>query len=325
MRAALGASLGTALAGLPLAVPARAQDEASFAGFLAGVRAEARRAGIRDATLAQALGPIHPNQRVIELDRRQPEFTMTWAQYKARVLTDAKLAGGRAAFAQNRPLLLAVDERFRVTPGVVVGIWGMETNYGAITGGYNVVEALATLAWEGRRASFFRQHLITALKILDSGDVAPSRMLGSYAGAMGQPQFMPDSYMRFAVDFDGDGRRDIWSSRPDVLASIANYLARSGWRYGEPWGQAVLVPPDFNPAYAGREGRRTLGEWTRMGVRRADGSPFTRDDVAGAVVMPDGAGGEAYMTYANFNVIRRYNPSDYYALGVGLLGEQSIV
>ncbi len=146
-------------------------------------------------------------------------------------------------------------------------------------------------------------------------------MTGSWAGAMGQPQFMPDSYLRYAVDFDGDGRRDIWASRADALASIANYLARSGWRAGEPWGQPVRVPPAFDAAETGRDRSRALGEWMRLGVRRADGSRFGRADVAGAVVMPDGPGGEAFMVYPNFTAIRRYNPSDFYALAVGLLGD----
>jgi membrane-bound lytic murein transglycosylase B len=149
-------------------------------------------------------------------------------------------------------------------------------------------------------------------------------MTGSFAGAMGQPQFMPDAFMRYAVDFDGDGRRDIWDSKPDVLGSIANYLARSGWRYGEPWGQVISVPPGFDVAITGRDSPRTLGQWMALGVRRADGTPFSRSDVSGAVVIPDGAGGEAFMTYANFHAIRRYNPSDYYALAVGLLGDSAV-
>ena len=149
-------------------------------------------------------------------------------------------------------------------------------------------------------------------------------MLGSYAGAMGQPQFMPDSYLRYAVDFDGTGRRDIWGSQGDVLGSIANYIASSGWRYNEPWGQPIQVPASFDAGQAGREQRRSLGEWQRLGVRRADGRAFTRSDPQAAVILPDGAGGEAFMVYGNFAAIRRYNPSDFYALAVGLLGDQVI-
>ena len=296
----------------------------SFPSFVGSRRAEARRAGISERTLDRALAGLQPNAKVLELDRHQPEFTLTWDRYRATRLSEQRIANGRDAFRQNRPTLLAISSRFGVDPGVIVGIWGLESNYGGYTGGFGVVEALATLAWEGRRATFFRAELISAFRILDHGDVTPQRMTGSYAGAMGQPQFMPSSYQRYAVDFDGDGRRDIWDSRADVLASIANYLAKSGWRAGEPWGQPVRVPPGLDVARTGRENRRTLGEWMRMGVTRADGRPFSRGDVPAALVLPDGAGGEAFATYGNFNVIRRYNPSDYYALSVGLLGDSVV-
>ena len=304
------------LAARPPPFAARAQD--SFGGFLSGVRAEARRAGVREATLEAAFAGIAPNQKVIDADRRQPEFTMTWARYRSFTMSDKRIARGREAYAANRDLFARVSDRYRVDPAPIAGIWGLESNFGTDTGSYNVVEALATLAWEGRRASFFRSQLLAALKILDHGDVAPGRMLGSYAGAMGQPQFEPDSYLRYAVDFDGDGRRDIWDSRGDVLGSIANYLASSGWRLGEPACQPVQLPPGFDAA--GREVRKPLGEWRRLGVRREDGSAFDRTDPLGAVVTPDGAGGAAFMVYANFAAIRKYNPSDYYALAVGLLG-----
>ncbi len=317
-RFAAAAAAGVALR----AAPAAAQG--SFSAYLAGVRAQARRSGISDATIARAFAGLQPDRKVLDLNRHQPEFTLTWAQYRARVLGPGKLAGGRDAFAANRSLLLAVDRRFRVTPDVVVGIWGIESDYGAITGNFNVVQSLATLGWDSGRPSFFRSELVSALHILDHGDIGLSRMTGSYAGAMGQPQFMPDSYLRYAVDFDGDGRRDIWTSRPDVLGSIANYLARSGWRYGQPWGQSVMAPAEIDAGLAGRERPRSLGEWMRLGVRRADGAPFSEPFVRGALLLPDGAGGEAFMVYPNFDVIRRYNPSDFYALAVGLLGSQSV-
>jgi membrane-bound lytic murein transglycosylase B len=302
------------------AFPAAALGEGSFESLVASVRAEARRAGIAEATLAAAFAGVQPNQRVIELDRRQPEFTLTWPEYVARVLPQTRLDAGRQHYAEERALLAQVQARYGVDPGVIMGIWGIESGFGQNQGSYRVVEALATLAWEGRRASYFRGELLNALRILDSGDVTPARALSGYAGALGQPQFMPSSYLRYAVDFDGDGRRDIWSDRADVFGSIANYLARNGWQPGVPWGQPVAITPEA-AALAGRDGRRTLAEWTRLGVRRADGTGFTRGDVAGALVVPDGvAPGQGYMTYANFGVIRRYNPSDFYALAVGLLG-----
>ncbi|HKM65413.1 MAG TPA: lytic murein transglycosylase [Acidisphaera sp.] len=293
-----------------------------FDAFVAGVKAEARRSGVSDATLARAFAGVRPNAHILELDSHQPEFTLTWAEYRAKVVNDNRIATGRQVYARDRQLLAAVYDRYGVDAGVVMGIWGLESNFGATKGNYGVIEALATLAYAGRRPGYFRGELIAALKILDNGDITPERMLGSYAGAMGQPQFMPSSYLRLAVDFDGRGRRDIWDDQADALGSIANYLAKSGWRSGEPWGQPVSVPPGFDPGYAGRDSRRTLGEWMRLGVRRQDGTPFARSDVAGALVMPGAAGGEAFMTYANFGAIRRYNASDYYALSVGLIGDR---
>jgi peptidoglycan lytic transglycosylase B len=214
-----------------------------------------------------------------------------------------------------------VRGRFGVDPGVVAGIWGLESSFGTGMGDFHVVEALATLAWEARRAGFFRGELLAALRILQHGDVTPAHMLGSYAGAMGQPQFMPSSYLRYAVDFEGHGRRDIWTSRPDVLGSIANYLAQSGWRGGEQWGQPVSLPARFDTAATGREIQRPVGEWMRLGVRAADGRSLAHADVPAAMLLPDGGAGDAFLVYANFAAIRRYNPSDYYALVVGLLGD----
>lgn len=291
----------------------------SFSAFLAGVRAEAARAGVRPAILQAALGGLRPLPRVLELDRKQPEFTLTWAQYRGKVIPPARIAAAARARAANRGLLDEIGARYGVDPGVIVGIWGLESGFGANLGGFNVVASLATLAFDGRRAAFFRAELLNALRILNEGDIPPARMLGSWAGAMGQPQFMPSAYLRFAVDYDGDRRRDIWGSRPDIFASVANYLAKSGWRAGEPWGQPVRVPAGY-AGPTGRDHRQPLGAWMAAGVRRADGGRFSRDDVPAALLLPDGPGAEAYLVYANFAAIRRYNPSDFYALAVGLLG-----
>ena len=312
-------------AAAPAVLAARANAASdSFQGFLAGLRAEARRAGIAPATLDDALSGLAPNQKVIDRDRRQPEFTMTWAQYRDLLVTDQRIQAGRAAYRQNRALFAAVENRYGVSPGVIAGIWGLESSFGTKTGDFRVVEALATLAWEGRRTSFFRSELIAALKILDAGDVSSGRMTGSYAGAMGQPQFMPSSYLRYAVDFEGNGRRDIWSSVPDVLSSIANYLARSGWRAGETWGQPAIVPAGFDEYRAGRDNRLPLSEWTRLGVRPLDGRLAAPPSAQAAVLLPDGAGGDAFLAYGNFTAIRRYNPSDLYAIAIGLLGDRVV-
>ena len=299
----------------------RAPSAEGYGGFLNGVRSEALRLGLSSAMLDTALALSAPNARVLQLDRHQPEFTLTWAQYKARVISDQRRRDALQDYQGNLQLLTGIWQRYHVDPRVVIGIWGLESNFGSRTGSFNVVDALATLAYDGRRASFFRSELMASLRILDHGDVTPSQMTGSYAGAMGQPQFMPSSYLRYAVDYQGDGRRDIWSNRADVFASIANYLARCGWVTGEPWGQPVTLTRPVDPASAGRQSVRPLGDWERAGVRRADGTSFSRPDARGALLLPDGAGGDAFMIYANFNVIRRYNPSDFYALAVGLIGD----
>ncbi|HEY8290603.1 MAG TPA: lytic murein transglycosylase [Acetobacteraceae bacterium] len=307
-----------AASALPLAPAAAAAED--FPAFLTGLRAEARRAGIAQGTLDRALTGLAPNQKVLERDRHQPEFTLTWARYRALLITGKRIADGQAAVTQNRTTFARVRDRFQVDPGVIAGIWGLESSFGTGTGDFRVVEALATLAWEGRRAAFFRGELIAALKILDHGDITPARMTGSYAGAMGQPQFMPSSYLRYAVDFEGSGRRDIWTSKPDVLASIANYLTHSGWHAGEAWGQQVTLPPRVEPA--GRATQLPLDAWGRQGLRPLRGSWAAPADMPAALLTPDGPGGEAFLVFRNFSAIRRYNPSDFYALAVGLLGDR---
>jgi membrane-bound lytic murein transglycosylase B len=308
---------------LALAGPALAQ-QGSFESFLDGVRAEARRGGVSAATLQRAFTGVRPVDRVVELDRRQPEGTLTWEQYRDRIVSQARVDNGRRAAADNRAVLQSVEARFRVPARIVLAIWGMETNYGTNTGGFGVIEALATLAWEGRRASFFRAELLAALRILDAGHVTPERMRGSWAGAMGHPQFMPTSFERLAVDADGDSRKDIWDSKADALGSIANYLARSGWRDDERWGREVLLPAGFDQSQASRDNMRPLRDWARQGVTFADGTPVPALEMNGAVLIPGGAngGGQAFLVYHNFNVIRRYNPPNFYALAVGMLSDR---
>ena len=297
-----------------------AKAESSFMPYIAGVKAEAQKAGIRLGTLEAAFRGIRvPNARVIELDRKQPEFTLTWEQYRQKVISDARIARGREHYGRHRALVDQVCAHYRLHPAPLMGIWGLESNYGQFTGGFNVIESLVTLAWEGRRAAFFRGQLLNALRIIDAGDIPAERMLGSYAGAMGQPQFMPNSFVQMAVDWDGNGRRDLWNEVGDILASIANYLAKSGWVAPLGWGQKLNLPAGFDAGLAGRDNRRTVSEWARLGVRARGG---VAGEAMAAVVLPDGAGGEAFLVYQpNFQAIRRYNPSDYYALAVGLIGD----
>ena len=312
-------SLLAAAAAITTAPPAVAAD--SFATLVAGVKAEARRAGIRQATLDRAFAGVRVNQKVIDLDQHQPEFTLTWEQYRDRLVSDARVARGRELYAQHRTLLAAVTARYHVPAGVIMGIWGLESDYGQATGGFNVIEALATLTWEGRRAAFFRSELMDALTILDHGDIAAAQMTGSYAGAMGQPQFMPDSYLKFAVDFSGTGRRDIWNDPGDIFASVANYLAKSGWSDRLPWGVLAQVAAGFNPSLAGRENQHRVADWAQLGVRPV-GAPLPPDATA-ALILPGGPGGQAFLAcHPNFLAIRRYNPSDFYCLSVGLIGDR---
>ncbi len=291
----------------------------SFAQVLASVRRDAIAQGMRAPIVDAALRGITPDPSVVKLDHNQPEFKLTWAQYRARVLPAGRLAKAHEAYAAQAPLLAQIGARYAIDPRLLIGFWGIESGFGAHTGGFNVIRSLATLVFDGRRAAFFREELLGALRILSDGDRAPTDLLGSWAGAMGQPQFLPSFYLRYAVDYDGDGKRDIWTSVPDIFASIANFMQLNHWRAAEPWGQQITLPPNFN-AQTGRDHRQTLAAWMAQGVRRVDGTTFSRGDVQGAIIQPDGPAGDAFMVYPNFDVIRRYNPSDYYALGVGLLG-----
>jgi membrane-bound lytic murein transglycosylase B len=306
----------------PAAAPRR--DATPFEQFLNGVAEDAKRQGVRQPVIDAAFRGLAPNQRVIQLDGRQAEFTLTWDQYRERTVSETRIATGRRLRAENGPLLDAIATRYNVAPTLPVAIWGLETNYGTNTGGFGVIEALATLAFEGRRREFFRRELIAALKILNAGHVQPGRMQGSWAGAMGQPQFMPTSFERFAVDFDGDGHANIWDSRADALASIANYLARNGagWRWGEPWLREAVLPPGFDTELTGREKTRPMQEWLNLGVRTLDGgAPPALEAALLLPDLPNGPSRQAYFVFANFNAIRRYNPSNFYALAVGLLAE----
>jgi membrane-bound lytic murein transglycosylase B len=239
---------------------------------------------------------------------------MPWEDYRDRImLTPTRIQNGRRLKAENADLLRRIEARYKVAPSVIIAIWGVETNYGGNTGGFGVVEALATLAWEGRRAAYFRNELMSALRILNDSHTSADRMRGSWAGAMGQPQFMPSNFERLAVDFDGDGKRDIWDSRADALASIANYFQRNGWRHGEAWG----------PNGADTESKRPLRDFARMGFRKPDGSPLPSSDLESQIVLPArGNGGQIFLGHHNLRVIRRYNSPVNYGLSVGLLSDR---
>ncbi|MEX2648566.1 MAG: lytic murein transglycosylase [Alphaproteobacteria bacterium] len=295
---------------------------ATFAEFVASVRKEARAQGIAEATLDSAFAGVSgPIARIIELDRSQPEVTMTFAEYMAKRVTDAMVRDGQANLASNRALLEQVEARYGVPVEYLVALWGLESRFGEYMGQYSVIAALATLAYDGRRSTYFRKELLNALAILDEGHTTPDLMLGSWAGAMGQSQFMPSSFRSYAVDFDSDGRRDIWTTRADVFASAANYLAKAGWRRAQAWGFPVVLPDGFESGLIGNRTVRDVGAWRTLGVAPIDGHDFPADSTKAALVRPAGERGVTYMVFDNYQVILRWNRSDYFAMSVVTLAD----
>ncbi len=304
------------------AVQVAARTYASFADWRADFRGRAAAAGISAATFDRAFTGVGVNDRVLELDQRQPEFTRPLWEYLDSAVSDSRVANGREKAAAEAATLAGIEQRYGVEKEVALAIWGLESAYGFNMGSIPVIESLATLAYEGRRRDFAEEQLIEALKIIQSGDVAPGAMVGSWAGAMGHTQFIPTSFQAYAVDFTGDGRRDVWAADPaDALASTANYLARFGWTYGQPWGVEARLPQGFDYAIADQSIRRPVAEWRAMGVTRADGGPLPEHGDA-SVIVPAGAQGPAFVVFDNFRVIKRYNNATSYALAVGHLSDR---
>ncbi len=306
---------------LALTCPAAAQDGAEFAQWVQGFKAEAQQSGISAAVFDRAFSDIRFNPRVMELDRHQPEFVKPVQDYIAAQVTPEAVQRGREKLKQYAPLLARVAKRYGVTPAYIVAIWRIETNYGTNFGGFNVVEALATLAYAGRRQAFWRGELIAALMLLQRGEVPPERLVGSWAGAMGHTQFMPSIYLGRAVDFDGDGRRDLWRSMSDVFASTANYLALSGWQKNLPFAVEVRLPGNF-PFELAETAMKPASEWSRLGVRLSDGRPLPAWPGDTGIVLPSGYRGPAFLVTANYRAILAYNNAVAYALSVGLLAER---
>lgn len=319
---AIAVCLAVALVGALVGATAAAEPP-PFGQWLSGVRDEARAAGMSAAFLDEALAGVRPIARVIELDRRQPEFTLTFWKYLDRNVNDARVRKGRAMLDKHRELLEATAERYGVQPRFIVAFWGLETNYGEYFGAFPIVGALATLAHDTRRSRFFRAQLMAALTIMSRGDV-PVTTTGSWAGAMGNFQFIPTTYRDFAVDGDGDGRRDMWRSYPDMFSSAANYLARSGWRRGWTWGREVRLPQGFAFEMTGLESREPIAEWKRLGVTRIDGGPLPDEEGEASVVLPSGYDGPAFLIYNNYRTILRWNRSLLYAVAVGHLADRLV-
>ena len=316
-----------AVAPVAVAAPAAASAPADpsvderFARWTRDFRDSARAAGITEATLHAAFDDVHYLPRMIDQDRAQPEFTRTPWDYIERAVTPRRVAQGTDRLAQLRTEADAASARYGVPPEVMVAIWGMESDYGGDFGDVPTIDALATLGFEGRREAWARAELLAALQILQNGDIDRAHMIGSWAGAMGQTQFLPSTFLGYAVDGDGDGRRDIWGSMPDVLASTANFLARSGWRADEPWGVELRLPAGFDVGRADPGVRQSAGQWAAEGVQQVDGTPLPALADA-SVLLPAGARGPAFLVGADFRAILRYNNSTSYALAVGLLAQR---
>lgn len=300
--------------------------DGEFSRWLQDLRSEALAEGVSARTFDRAFAGVSPIPRVIELDRRQPEFTLTFWRYFNNAISEERVRRGQQLLQEHRDLLARVEARYGVQPRYLVAFWGLETNYGDTFGNFPVIGALATLAHDTRRSDFFRGELLTALQILEAGDIEVERMEGSWAGAMGHLQFMPSTFAAYAVDADGDGRRDIWGSYPDVFGSAGNFLSQVGWQAGEDWGREVLLPPNFDHALASiatmPETWKSLREWSALGISAASGYDLPDSDLSAALILPAGHRGPAFLVHRNYEVILRWNRSIFYAVAVGHLADR---
>ena len=299
----------------------QAQAE-EFDVWRGALRTEALANGISAALFDEAFQNVSPIARVIELDRNQPEFTLTLSTYLQKVVSGTRTKKARIRLEEHKDILAEVSAKYGVQPRFVVALWGIETNFGQHTGGFSVIAALATLAHDGRRSAYFRKELLNALTILQEGHIKPADMKGSWAGAMGQSQFMPSSFLSYATDWDGDGRRDIWTTQNDVFASIANYLSSVGWRNDLTWGREVKVPVGLNAASLSKaKTKKTMDEWRALGVTSADGSPLPKRNLTSRLVVPAKSDGRAFLAYKNYDNILKWNRSNYFAIAVGTLAD----
>jgi len=274
------------------------------------------------ATFDRALAGVEPLPRVLELDQKQPESTITLDRYLTNVLKPQRIEKGRKLKLQYKALLHAVADRYGVPPKVIMALWAVESGFGDSMGSFRVVDALATLAFDGRRPDLFRAELISALKILGRGRFESEDLKGSWAGAMGQVQFMPSTYLHYAVNYRHEGQPDIWHAQGDVFASAANYLSTLGWKRDESWGREVALPARFDSGLIGLPVKHTVSEWSKRGVRRVGGAKLPASTIAGSIVQPDGPGGRAFLVYDNFRVIMKWNHSTYFALAVNMLADR---
>ena len=301
-----------------------AQDQ-DFDDWLLALQVEAQSQGISNTTLDTAFSTVEaPIPRVLELDRSQPEFVQPFSDYMRNRLSEARINRGQALLIEHRELFQKIQNEYGVQPHYLVSFWALESNFGDFTGGFSVINALVTLAYDPRRNDFFRNELLTALRIIDEGHISAEQMSGSWAGAMGQCQFMPSTFYAYAKDGDGDGRIDIWNSLPDVFASAANFLSKSGWQGDERWGREVILPTGFDYTLAGTDVRKSVTDWNQLDVKRVNGSALGSADMLGSIVLPAGANGPAFLAYNNFRTTMMWNRSTYYAISVGHLADRFV-
>lgn len=302
-----------------------AQTPPPFDQWLAELKTEAMDAGISEDIFDRAMANVAPKKKVVSLDRNQPEVRKTLDQYLSKAVTASRTAYGRKMMHKHRELLDEISRHYGVQPRFIIALWGIETSFGRYTGGFRVTAALATLAYDGRRSAYFRKELLRALQILEDGHIAPEDMLGSWAGAMGQSQFMPSSFLAYAVDWDKDGKRDIWSTQADVFASIANYLSSVGWRDDITWGREIVLPATL-PAQQLYKDRKWLdmNSWKARGIRKIDGSALPQRNLRSRLVIPDGPDARAFLAYDNYEATLRWNRSHFFAIAVGLLSDSLI-
>lgn len=297
-------------------------DDSGFGECIARMKSQARLEGISDNTVNQVLSKVKRLPRIIELDRRQPEFTQTFANYFTTRINEERIQRGRELYAKHHVLLDKIQRESGIPAQFLISFWGLETSYGGHFGDWPVLDSLATLACDTRRSTFFTQELLNAMRIVDAGDITAERMIGSWAGAMGHMQFMPSTFLRYAKDVDGDGRRDLWGSIPDAMGSAANFLQQLGWVPGLNWGQEVLLPRSFDYSLAGRDQMLSLEEWTTLGVTTTSGAPLAPAAQKAALIIPSGYQGPAFLVTKNFYIIMRWNRSEFYALSVGHLADR---
>ncbi|MBB1288990.1 lytic murein transglycosylase [Pseudoalteromonas sp. SR43-6] len=324
------------LCGVCLSSPVMAKTQAEFQDYLANLKQEAIAKGYEAKLIDDAFATATYKEKVVSADKNQPEVKETLETYLPKRVPQWKIDRARKLYAENKEVLEKVAKEFGVQARFIVALWGLESNFGTIQGGHNVISSLVTLAFDGRREALYKRQLWAALDILKSGHITLDKFKGSWAGAMGQTQFMPTSFNAYAVDYNNDGRKDIWTTKEDAFASIANYLKQEGWNDSLTWGRQVQLPENFDSKYVlvrgtktrkqwleyWNDSERSLADWQALGVRKADGSDLPNVDVLAALVMPDDINGRMYLAYDNYKVFMHWNRSYYFATSVGYLSDR---